>query len=75
MHTHPEHPSQAADGRSEVSDNACLDSTEIRRERGAAVESKPTEPEEDGADDDVRRVVRLVREALGAPAAPAPEVD
>ena len=75
MPTHPEHPGQAADGRSEVGDDARLDGAQVGGERRAAVESKPAEPEEDRAEHDVGRVVGLVRQALSAISAALAEVD
>lgn len=71
----PEHPGQPAHRRREVGDDARLDGAQVRGERRAAVEAEPAEPEEDGAEHDVGGVVGLVREALGAVAAAAPEVD
>ena len=75
LDTYPEHPSQAADGGSEVGHDARLHSTQVRRECGAAVESEPAEPEEHRAKHDVGRVVGLVREALSAVSTALTEVD
>ena len=61
----PEHPGETTHARSQVGDDARLDGAEVRGEGGAAVEPEPPEPEEDRAEDDIGRVVGLVRETLG----------
>ena len=71
----PEHPGQTADAGSEVGDDASLGGTEVGAERGSAIEAEPSEPEEDRAENDVGRVVGLVRKALGTVATALAEVD
>ena len=71
----PEHPSEAADARREVGDDARLRCAEVRCEGRAAVEAEPAEPEEDRAQHDIGRVVGLVRQALCAIPAALAEVD
>ena len=71
----PEHPSETAYASREVRHDARLGRTQVCGEGGAAVEAKPAKPEEDGAQDNVGSVVRLVREALGAVAPALAEVD
>lgn len=71
----PEHPGQTTDRGSEVGDDARLRGTQIRGKGRAAVESEPTEPEEDRAEDDVGCVVWFVGEALGTISAALAEVD
>lgn len=58
-------PGDGADGGGEVGDDAGHDGTEIRGQGGATVEAEPSDPEEDGAEDDVGDVVRSVRETGG----------
>lgn len=58
-------PGDAADGSSEVRDDASHDGAHVGGERRAAVEAEPADPQEDGAEDDVGDVVRAVRQAGG----------
>lgn len=60
-----QHPGDTTDGSSQVGNDACLDGSEVGRESRSTVESKPTEPEEDCTEDNVRGVVGLVGESLG----------
>ena len=73
--TNPEHPSQTTDGSSQVGNNASLDSTQVGTESRTAVESKPTEPEQNRAQNDVGSVVGLVCKSLGSVATTLAEVD
>lgn len=47
-----------------MGDDTGHDGAEVGAEGAAAVEAKPADPEEDGADDDVGDVVRAVGEAM-----------
>jgi hypothetical protein len=71
----PEHPGEATDGRREVCHDARGRRTKVRGQGRATVEADPAEPEEHRAENDVRRVVRLVREALRAVTAALAEVN
>lgn len=71
----PEHPGQSTDGGSQVGDDASLNGAQVGGESAAAVESEPSEPEHDRAENDVGGVVWLVRETLGAVAAALAEVE
>ena len=73
--TNPEHPSQTTDGSSQVGNNASLDSTQVGTESRTAVESEPTEPEQNRAQNDVGSVVGLVCKSLGSVATTFAEVD
>ena len=73
--TNPEHPSQTTDGSSQVGNNASLDSTQVGTESRTAVESEPTEPEQNRAQDDVGSVVRLVCEAVRTVSATLAQID
>jgi hypothetical protein len=59
-------PCKSTDGGSKISDDASHGSTKVAAERGTTVESEPTEPEEDGSEDDVRDIVRSVVKFMGA---------
>lgn len=59
-----EHPGEATHGRGEVGDDAGHDGTQVGGEGRAAVEAEPADPEEDGAEDDVRDVVGAERQAV-----------
>ncbi len=48
-----------------MGDNAGHDGTEVSGESRATVEAEPSDPEENGTEDDVRNVVRSVRETCG----------
>lgn len=67
-------PGQSSDRGGEVGDDAGGDGSEVGGEGGSSVEPEPSEPEEDCAEDDVGRVVRLERESLGSVAASLAEV-
>ena len=53
-------PGDAADTSGEVGDDGCHDRAHVGREGRACVETEPADPEEDGADDDVRDIVWAV---------------
>ena len=72
---YPEHPSESTDGGREVGDDASLNGAEVGGEGRTAVETEPTEPQQDRAKNDVGCVVGLVRESLGAIASALTEVD
>lgn len=74
-HTYPEHPGKSSDGGSLVGDDASVGSPQVGAESRSTVETEPTKPEEDSADDNVRRVVWLVGEAFSSIAASLAEVD
>lgn len=57
-------PGDASDAGSEVGDNCGHDSAHVGGESGTGVESKPTNPEEDGADDNVCDVVGTIIELV-----------
>lgn len=59
-------PGDATNASREVGDDGSHDCTQIGSASRTGVESEPTNPEEDGADDNVGNVVRAVVELLGA---------
>lgn len=65
----PEHPGQSTDGSSQVGDDASLNGAQVGRESATTVESEPSEPEHDRAENDERGVVWLVSETLSSVAA------
>ena len=71
----PEHPSETCDGCSEIGDDASVCSTHVCREGRTAIEAEPTEPEEDGADDDVGGIVWFVGETFCTVSTTFTEVD
>ncbi|THH13251.1 hypothetical protein EW146_g6947 [Bondarzewia mesenterica] len=70
-----EHPCKPTNAGSGIRDDARLHRTKVGTERRAAVETEPAEPEKDRAENDVARVVRLVRERLCTIPAPLAQVD
>ena len=54
-----QHPGKATRASSEVGNDAGLDSTEVRAESAAAVESEPAEPDQNGTEVDESGVVRF----------------
>lgn len=60
-----QYPGDSTDGGGQVGDNASHDGAEIRGQGGTTVEAEPSDPEEDGAEDDVGDVMRSVRETGG----------
>lgn len=70
----PEHPGQSTDGSSQVGDDASLNGAQVGGEGATTVESEPSEPEHDRAENDVGGVVWLVCETLGSVAAALAEV-
>lgn len=70
-----QHPGDTTDRSSEVGNDTSLDGAEVGGKSGSTVETKPAEPEEDGAKDDKGSVVGLVCETLGAVASSFTEVD
>ena len=59
-----EHPRNTTAGGSEVGDVASHNGADVHGQGGTAVEAKPADPEEDGAEDDVGDVVRAVGQAV-----------
>lgn len=57
-----ETPGDTSNGSSQVGDNGSHDSTEVSTQGRTGVESEPSDPEEDGTDNDVSDVVRAVVE-------------
>jgi hypothetical protein len=74
-HTYPEHPGKSGDGSSLVSDDASVGSPQVCAESRSTVEAEPTEPEEYGSNNNIRRVVWLVGEAFSSIAASLAEVN
>lgn len=70
----PEHPGQSTDGSSQVGDDASLNGAVVGRESATTVESEPSEPEHDRAENDEGGVVWLVSETLSSVAAALAEV-
>lgn len=58
------HPGETTYGSGEMGNDTGHDGTQVSAERGTAVEAKPADPEEDGADDDVGDVVGPVGETV-----------
>jgi hypothetical protein len=52
-----------------------LGCTKIGRERRAAIKPEPTEPEENGAEDDVSRVMRFIGESFCSESSTFSEID
>lgn len=71
----PEHPSQATDGSRNVGHHHRLNRPQVGTDLGTTVEAEPTEPEEDGAEDDVGDVVRTVSQLFGTVAITSAEED
>ena len=59
-------PGHTSDRCGKVSDNGGHDSAEVSRESRASIETEPSNPEEDCANDDMRDVVRAVVELVGS---------
>lgn len=59
-------PGDTTHGGSQVRDNGCHDSPQVGAQSRAGIEPEPTNPEEDGTNDDVCDVVRAVVELVGA---------
>lgn len=59
-------PGDTSNGSREVGDNGRHNCTQIRRESRTSIEAEPTNPEEDGTDDNVGDVVRTKVELMGA---------
>jgi hypothetical protein len=60
-----QHPSNTTHRSSDVSNNTSHDRAHVGRERRAAIEAEPSDPEEDRAKDDMSNIVRSVWEAMG----------
>lgn len=58
------HPNDATNGSREISDIASHDSADVDAEAGASVEPEPSNPEEDGAKDNIGDTVRAVWQAV-----------
>ena len=71
----PEHPGDSTDRGSEVGDDTGRGCADVRSQGATTVKSEPTEPEEDGSDNNVCGVVGLVGEFLGSITGPPSEVD
>lgn len=60
-----EHPGNSTHGGGKVGSDERHDRTDVGAQRGATVETKPTNPQEDGAENNHGDVVRSVRQAGG----------
>jgi hypothetical protein len=63
-------PSDTTNASSKVGAHSRHNSAEVSRQSRPSVEAEPSHPEEYGADDDMRNVVRTVVELLGTMSAP-----
>lgn len=64
-----ETPGDTADGSSQVGNDGSHNSTQVSAQGGTSIESEPSNPQEDGTDDDVGDVVRAVVELVSSMAA------
>lgn len=70
-----EHPDQTTDRGRKVGDDTSLNSPQVGRKSGTTIEAEPTEPEENGADNNESSVVGLVGESFSAVASTLAEVQ
>ena len=71
----PQHPGDTSYRCSEIGDDTSHGGSKVGTESGTTVETEPTEPKEDCAEDDIGGVVRLVGESFSPVSSSLAEVE